>query len=45
MRCAFSGLRVARPDAVFLEEIRLAGLYDAIWQPFAVLLPGTIEWE
>jgi GMP synthase (glutamine-hydrolysing) len=26
-------------DRVFLEEIRLAGLYDAIWQAFAVLLP------
>ena len=28
-----------RADVIFLEEIRLAGLYDAIWQAFAVLLP------
>ncbi len=28
-----------RVDAIFLEEIRAAGLYDAIWQAFAVLLP------
>ncbi len=28
-----------KADAVFLEEIRAAGLYDAIWQAFAVLLP------
>ena len=26
-------------DAVYLDEIRNAGLYDAIWQAFAVLLP------
>jgi len=26
-------------DAIFLEEIRSAGLYDAIWQAFVVLLP------
>ncbi len=28
-----------RADAIYLEEIRAAGLYDAIWQAFAVLLP------
>ena len=26
-------------DAIYLEEIRGAGLYDEIWQAFAVLLP------
>jgi len=30
-------LRLA--DAVYLDEIRKAGLYDEIWQAFAVLLP------
>jgi len=28
-----------KADAIYLEEIRSAGLYDAIWQAFAVLLP------
>ena len=28
-----------RADAVYLDEIRKAGLYDDIWQAFAVLLP------
>src|SRR5207245_8337738 len=28
-----------RVDALYLEEIRAAGLYDRIWQAFAVLLP------
>jgi GMP synthase (glutamine-hydrolysing) len=30
-------LRLA--DAIYIEEIRRAGLYDDIWQAFAVLLP------
>jgi len=34
---ALSVLRQA--DAIYLEEIREAGLYDRIWQAFAVLLP------
>ena len=28
-----------KADAVYLDEIRKAGLYDTIWQAFAVLLP------
>jgi len=28
-----------KADAVFLDQIRRHGLYDAIWQAFAVLLP------
>ena len=36
-RAACDTLRLA--DAVYLDEIRKAGLYDEIWQAFAVLLP------
>jgi len=32
-------LTLQRADAIYLEEIRQAGLYDQIWQAFAVLLP------
>jgi GMP synthase (glutamine-hydrolysing) len=28
-----------KADAIYLDEIRKEGLYDAIWQAFAVLLP------
>jgi GMP synthase (glutamine-hydrolysing) len=28
-----------KADTIYLEEIRAAGLYDAIWQAFVVLLP------
>ena len=28
-----------KADAIYLEEIRRAGLYDEIWQAFAVFLP------
>ncbi|HWO93654.1 MAG TPA: glutamine-hydrolyzing GMP synthase, partial [Dehalococcoidia bacterium] len=28
-----------KADAIYLDEIRNAGLYDAIWQAFVVLLP------
>ena len=37
-----SGVRFAalrKADAIGLEEVARAGLYDAIWQAFAVLLP------
>ncbi|WP_420393971.1 glutamine-hydrolyzing GMP synthase [Acuticoccus sp.] len=34
------GLAVLRrADAIFIEEIRAAGLYEVIWQAFSVLLP------
>jgi GMP synthase (glutamine-hydrolysing) len=36
-RDALAVLRQA--DAIYIEEIRRAGLYDDIWQAFAVLLP------
>jgi GMP synthase (glutamine-hydrolysing) len=33
-------VRVLREaDAIYIEEIREAGVYDEIWQAFAVLLP------
>src|SRR3546814_11133208 len=32
-----------KADAVYLDAIRKAGLYDAIWQAFAVLLPVRSE--
>jgi GMP synthase (glutamine-hydrolysing) len=28
-----------KADAIYIEEIKAAGLYDTIWQAFAVLLP------
>jgi GMP synthase (glutamine-hydrolysing) len=28
-----------KADAIYLDELRRAGLYDAVWQAFAVLLP------
>lgn len=28
-----------KADVIYLDEIRKAGLYDEIWQAFAVLLP------
>jgi GMP synthase (glutamine-hydrolysing) len=31
--------KLREADAIYLEEIREAGLYDEIWQAFAVLLP------
>ena len=33
----FTALRAA--DAIVIDEIRSAGLYDTLWQAFAVLLP------
>ncbi len=31
---------VRHADAIFIEEIRRAGLYQDIWQAFAALAPG-----
>ncbi|MEM6491342.1 MAG: GMP synthase (glutamine-hydrolyzing), partial [Pseudomonadota bacterium] len=31
--------RLRKADAIYIAEIRNAGLYDAIWQAFAALLP------
>jgi GMP synthase (glutamine-hydrolysing) len=28
-----------RADAILIEELRSSGLYDSVWQAFAVLLP------
>ena len=44
IRCPgeISGEKLAilrRADAIYLDEIRKAGLYDAIWQAFAAILP------
>jgi GMP synthase (glutamine-hydrolysing) len=44
IRCPGGDARKARnparrPMPIYLDEIRKAGLYDAIWQAFAVLLP------
>ncbi len=36
-RTALATLREA--DAVFIEELQMSGLYDKVWQAFAVLLP------
>ena len=36
---ARSSTSCARPTPIYLDEIRKAGLYDTIWQAFAVLLP------
>ena len=36
-RASIAMLREA--DAIFIEELRRSGLYDTVWQAFAVLLP------
>lgn len=36
-RASLTILRQA--DAIFIEELQMSGLYDAVWQAFAVLLP------
>lgn len=30
---------LSKADAIFIEELRTAGLYEPVWQAFAVLLP------
>jgi len=39
LRAARSVRVLQQADAIWLDEIRKAGLYDTIWQAFAVLLP------
>ncbi|MFC5670064.1 glutamine-hydrolyzing GMP synthase [Streptomyces incanus] len=40
-RAKVAVLRTA--DAVFIEELRRAGLYDNVWQAFGVLLPARTD--
>lgn len=37
--CPFAFLSSPQVDEIFIQSIRDAGLYDSIWQAFAVFLP------